>query len=280
MQVHLRLTFDQFDFFAVCGGNNTVVDILDYGDGTCAASIQTGTPTTTRSIPCNQLLFGRQCGSLNGSLTLTAFRANNATAYLGPFFNNWLSLMGLQSINSINGNLIMLQNQLLNSIPRVTPPDFLPNLVNVVGSLTANEFRKPGQNASLLSVPGFKSIVFAQSAIFVNGTALPDFRNTFDGLICPPYQFIEITNNPNLRSFIGFVALGPPPFLPQVPSFSAPSSNPLLITIDAISNYAGCPSGLDNTVGGTTSIKVRTCPKALTSFQDVCKYIATSQCPV
>lgn len=263
----------------VCGGNQTIIDILDYGDGTCTATIQTLSPPTTKSVSCSSLAYGVQCGSLNGSLTLTAFRANNATAYRGPFFNNWLSLMGLQNINVIGGNFIVLMNQLVNTIPAVTPADFLPRLVLVVGSLTANEFRRPSQTPSLLSVPGFKTVVFAQSAIQVNGTGLSDFRNTFNGLICAPFQFFLFTNNPNLRSFIGLDSLTQPPFLPRVPDFTAPNTNPLLNTIDAIYNYAGCPSGLTGTTVGVNSIYVRSCPSLLTTFQQICNFIATGQCP-
>nr|AWI73731.1 polysaccharide associated protein [Botryococcus braunii] len=265
----------------VCGGNRTIVEVLDYGDATCTASIQTGTPPNTgiRNIPCNQLAFGQQCGSLNGSLTLTSFRASNGTAYRGPFFNSWLSLMGLQNINALNGNLIVLHNQLINSIPPVTPADFLPRLNEVSGGLEANELRRPGQTPSLLSVPGFKSVVFAQSAISVNGTAFPDFRNTFNGLICPPYQFMNFTNNPNLRSYQGLDALGQPPFLPHVNTLFSPATNPTLLTIDAIANWAGCPTGLSNTIDGIINIKVSFCPNPITTFAQICAYILFNTCP-
>jgi hypothetical protein len=267
--------------YAVCGGNFTIVEVLDYGDATCTASIQTGLPpnTNTRAIPCNTLAFGQQCGSLNGSLTLSSFRATNATAYRGPFFNSWLSLMGLQNINTINGNLIVQHNQLINSIPPVTPADFLPRLNEVSGGLTANELRNPTQTASLLSVPGFKSVIFAQSAITVNGTAMPDFRNTFSGLICPPYQYMEFTNNPSLRSYQGLDALGLPPFLPHVNTLTSAATNPNLINIDAIYTWAGCPSGLTGTTDGTISIKVTFCNTPLTTFAQICAYIAANTCP-
>lgn len=275
--------------FAVCGGPGVIVQVIDFGTGTdCDAILQNSTFPLGVQVSCRQPLFGVQCGSLNGSLTLFALNIQNSTAnYRGPVWNNWLSLMGLAGINSLNGNLIVVADQLrFFPIPQVTPPDFLPRLVNVVGALTALENRNASQSPVLVTIPGFKSVTYAQSAIEINGTALQNFRGTLDGLVCPPFQFMSFTSNPRLRSFAGLENLGAPPFFPAVASITAGTAlnQPVLANIDTLYNYAGCAQGgwnaSDITSGGAVNIKLVTCPSAITSFKGICDYIATSSCTV
>lgn len=286
---------------AVCGRRD-IITIRDYGDGTCDARVDTlGGDTLVK--PCDQSLFNRTCGSLSANVVLVV--QNNATGvYSGPHFDRWLSLMGLNEITSLEGDLLLRldHNAGTNPIPPPVSPQFFPRLRIVTGTLEASEF---GAQGSLRSVPGFLSFLYAQREIAFTNTGLRDFSGTFLP-ICPPAVRMFFTGNSNLFSFAGFERMQTAvPFtgiaqtqtaLPvqqtALPVAISNTSMPLtlnppqiraenniqLTDLDALYTVVGCPTPSPS---GFAFFASAPCDYSnpLQTYADVCNYIATGLCP-
>lgn len=267
----------------VCG-NGELITIIDYGNGSCSATVQQ-LDWTSKDKPCEQLLFDKPCGSLNGSLTLLA--QNNAVgAYNGPHWNQWLTLMGLNAINIVGFDLkIELRHSAGGEIPPPVTPKFLPQLQAVARDLSAVEdgidLDISQIPRALTSVPGFLSILYVQGSIDFEFTGLRDLSGTLRPR-CPPTNSISFSDNPNLVSLAGFQQMQTA--LPNTdPSCGCTlpdvdmRNNIKLRDLTSLYTFAGCPIPSPE---GPAYIELDRCPfTPLQSYSDICTYIVLDQCP-
>lgn len=263
----------------MCGsGIGEEILISDYGDGNCSATLL-NMDGDSQQKPCDQLLYNKSCGSLNASLTLVA--QNNATGtYNGPHWDVWLTSMGLNDINIVGGSLtISLDHDSGGKpIPAPVAPHFLPHLQALTDTLSAFE---QGSGLALTSVPGFLSILYAQTAIYFSGTGLRELSGTLRPR-CPPTNRIEFHDNPNLVSLAGFEQMQKA--LPNNDTsctctlpFVQMENNTQFGDISSLYTFAGCPSPDPR---GETYVEVTHCIAPLQSYVDICNFIANeSDCP-
>eukprot|EP00884_Botryococcus_braunii_P000975 jgi/Botrbrau1/10879/Bobra.0025s0056.1 len=241
-----------------CGVNATslaTVNLLDNGNGLALYSARFSNGTTVSGSPTN-LLFGKQCSLLFGSLTITMKRTMLAP-YVAANINTWLTRLGLANLQVISGGLTIFVDHLPYNIPPQQNPIFLSSLQQVQLLTIAeclNCAASPGippRNASaLVFLQGLRSLQkfydmakgsFSNSALSVTGTAFTNMGSLV-GLTCAPGS-VTIKNNRELISLAGFESLTT--FAPG-PSVDI-SSNGLLSSssVSALRNLAGCPRTFD-----------------------------------
>jgi hypothetical protein len=85
---------------AVCGTATTGVFIADLGNGQCESSFIKGDGSPQTAGTCSANLFGANCSTYLGSLSLFIQNKENrpAATYVQPTFQKWLDALGLGGV--------------------------------------------------------------------------------------------------------------------------------------------------------------------------------------
>ncbi len=225
-------------------------------------------------------------------MTIVNYYGLNASQYVPPDINKWLSNMGLGGLISIENYVrIHVIGGQYPPIPVPIAPVFFTSLRSA-GSFSVNEmvrevfFGEPGEfNRPLVSrltaLPGLASLRqlylpsqgLGRSSLNVSGTAFTDLRS-FASLTCAP-TIMNLINNTLLTTMDGLQQLATPTSTNQ--SFSAIASGPFMTaaSLAPLRGFAACNGGTAGAVIGTNvSIPVG-CNTLLTTWDQVCAYNGT-----
>jgi hypothetical protein len=207
---------------------------------------------------------GPTCQTFLGSITLTAAYANNATPYVAPAFQTWLSQLGVGSLQSIGGSLTVNADHWPFGIPVTLSPTFLPTLlsagtiiVNECANCRANPNVAPN-NPALAALPGLKNLqtlsgVLPGGSLTIQNSRFADLAS-FAGLQCST-GLLSLNSNPFLISLQTLTTLKPWTVNAQGPQLLI--SNPLLVTgpqLAPLQIVSGC-SGTTSSFNGPISVQ-------------------------
>lgn len=228
---------------AVCGTPSMVVTQTFVGNGTCTMTVEINSDGA-RITDCSRPLFpDKTCRTFAGDIHLTISNAAGATAetYVPPRIDESLASVGLGSLQTISGNLVVVVNHDPNLVPVDLAPTFLSSLRNING-LTVKEVGTESYSC-LTGLPGLSGVkrLAVDGHLQVVGTAFPDL-SSLSGLVCPPGS-LDINSNGRLTNLDGLSGLGPWTANGKGPVTSI-TDNALRgpASIAGLSTLAGCPS--------------------------------------
>lgn len=148
---------------AVCGGLNQalLISVRDNGDGTCTASLRTG--TSTSAVSCTSPVFQKVCDSVQASVALTFARQSAAVPY-SQSMGNWLNLMGIGNATVIAQPLtITVEHAAAVPVPQFIAPIFFQRLSQVMPAVAFIYFLKEVEISTALILPRLAFATFLLS---------------------------------------------------------------------------------------------------------------------
>jgi hypothetical protein len=268
--------------FAACVYPNiTVFDYLSpFGTPYCKWTPGgTITPFATPNplYDCTGFIFGTSSGNVpcdyySGDLYLVFLQQQSE---IGPMrMGEGLGIIGMNNLTFINGSLFIIN---AFSLAAVDTTSFLPKLRSVAGGLTALDYGPYFQKPALFVSLPLQSVRYA-GVLTLLSTGLTSM-GSFAGLRCT--QGLRLSNNTALNSLSGLEGLQYIDPLNQLGVGSLKIDTcPLLNSPDKfrpLSRVAQCGSAAPPNV---INITIPSCPVSLTSFPQLCNYIAsTVACP-